>query len=329
MEIAKIAKAAGQTAVDLVKSENVQNKFTGFMGMLMPYFGLEKKALDMYISDIEKSDLSKESKLIAILQAKKTIKRLKNQKDIVEIAVKNAKEDTDFTEKSGVDLEWFDRFMESAGLVTSDNIKLIWGKVLAGEFENAGSTPLNMTRILTEITPAYAEAFSKICGMQRKTVVIDENENVIVNRDDIVVPIRGNEKALSKIGLSINMVNELETLGLIKFDALSGYVAIDITGKAIIWYPEGVSHVISKHDADKLPIGNVTLTAAGECLRRIIEPIPYDGYAKLVDDFSIRNGVEYMAVPDYEIVQNGSDLILHKTSVSNISITPSATGTHE
>lgn len=45
-----------------------------------PYAGIEKRALDMYIADVEKSNMSSESKLIAILSAKKTIKKLKNQK---------------------------------------------------------------------------------------------------------------------------------------------------------------------------------------------------------------------------------------------------------
>lgn len=40
--------------------------------------GLKKKALDMYLSDIENSDLPSESKLVAVLNAKQTIKKLRN-----------------------------------------------------------------------------------------------------------------------------------------------------------------------------------------------------------------------------------------------------------
>ena len=35
----------GETALDLVKNENVQNKVVGMMGMLFPYAGLTKKLL--------------------------------------------------------------------------------------------------------------------------------------------------------------------------------------------------------------------------------------------------------------------------------------------
>ena len=48
----------GETALDLVKNENVQNKVADLFGMLFPYAGIKKKAVDMYIEEIENSDLS-------------------------------------------------------------------------------------------------------------------------------------------------------------------------------------------------------------------------------------------------------------------------------
>ena len=70
-----IGKMMASTAADLVKSENMQNKSASLLGMLFPYAGIEKRALDMYLSDVEKSDMSPESKLIAVLGAKDTIKK--------------------------------------------------------------------------------------------------------------------------------------------------------------------------------------------------------------------------------------------------------------
>ena len=45
-----IGEIAASTAVDLVKSENIQNKAVSLLGMLFPYAGIEKRALDMYLS---------------------------------------------------------------------------------------------------------------------------------------------------------------------------------------------------------------------------------------------------------------------------------------
>ena len=58
--------AAVKTAVDLVKNENVLNKTVGGMGMLFPYAGLKQKAVNMYIEEIEKSDMTPEAKVFAV-----------------------------------------------------------------------------------------------------------------------------------------------------------------------------------------------------------------------------------------------------------------------
>lgn len=72
----------------------------------------------MYIKEIEKSDLPTETKVFMILDIKKTFKKIKKQKAIAEIAINNAEQGTDFTEKTGINEEWFERFMDSAGFVS-------------------------------------------------------------------------------------------------------------------------------------------------------------------------------------------------------------------
>lgn len=50
--------AAAKATMDLIKSDNVLNKTTGLLGMLFPYAGTKQKAINIYIEEIEKSDLS-------------------------------------------------------------------------------------------------------------------------------------------------------------------------------------------------------------------------------------------------------------------------------
>ena len=72
-----IEKTVGKAALELAQNENIMNKTTNLLGMLFPFVGLKKKALDMYLSDIENSDLPSESKLVAVLNAKQTIKKFR------------------------------------------------------------------------------------------------------------------------------------------------------------------------------------------------------------------------------------------------------------
>ena len=283
--------------------------------MLFPYAGIEKRALEMYLSDIEKSDLPPESKLIATLSAKKTIKKLKNQKSVADQAVSNAKEGTVFDASSGVNNDWLDRFMDAAGFVSEEQVQQMWGKVLAKEFETPGSTPHNMVRILSEITLKHAEAFQKICSMKRLLVFIDSNEGAKLIRNDIVVPFKGNETEFHTLGLSFNLLNELETLGLIKFDSVNGFDALNIPEKSIITYIDGVTQEIESHKKNRLPIGNVTLTEAGDCLCRIVQPTHIPNYISLEKKYMLNNGVAFKDNSRYTIFQNkNGKLSIHETS---------------
>ncbi len=307
-----IIEKAGETALDMVKNEAVLDKTSSIMSMLFPYAGLTKKALDMYISDVEKSDMASESKLIAVLNAKNTIKKLKNQKDIAQIAINTAKDETDFTEKSGVNKEWLERFMDSAGFVSDEIVQIMWGKILGKEFENPGSTPSNMIRILSEITPVYAQAFRKICSMQMITVELYENGAIKSARQDAVVPYSSNEERFNEWGLTFSVFSELETLGLIKFETLGGYASTGITEKNVLLYVDGETLEIEENKENGIPNGNVMFTAAGNCLKNITSTERIAGYSELVKKYMNERQVKIKEHPEYRVIKEENRVYCEK-----------------
>lgn len=309
-----IKELVAETAVDLIKNENIQNKAVGLFTMLFPYTGIEKRALDIYIEEIEKSNLPTESKMIALLNAKDTIKKLKNQKAIADIAVSEVKEGTNFDEHSGVNQEWLERFMNSASFVSSEKVQLMWGKVLAGEFERPGSTPLNMIRILSEITPDYAHAFQIICSMNRLLITVDEQGRAEILRNDVVVPYQSSSEELKEIGLSLPVLGELETLGLVKLNFIAGYVAQGLPDNTILTYCGGILKEIATRELKEVPIGSVVLTEAGECLRKITETISVQGFSEMETAYMTMNGVKYKDETPFYIVEDGNGrLVLRKS----------------
>ncbi|MBD5518925.1 MAG: DUF2806 domain-containing protein [Lachnospiraceae bacterium] len=298
-----IIEKAGEAALDLAKNEATLDKTSNIVNMLFPYVGLTKKALDMYISDIEKSDLPSESKLIAVLNAKNTIKKLKNQKNIAEIALDTAKEDTDFTEKSGVNSEWLERFMDSAGFVSDEDVQAVWGKILGKEFENPGSTPSNMIRILSEITPTYAQAFRKICSMQMLIVSLDKNGVITDKRLGVVVPITNNKRKLDELGLQFSILNELETLGLIKMEIVNGYASTGVVGEIVLLCVAGETVEVEICRKNQIPIGNILLTDAGMCLENITPAETIDGYSEWVKRYMRSQRVKLKEHTEYQIIQ--------------------------
>lgn len=308
-----IGEMAASAAVDLAKNEGIQDKTTSLLGMLFPYAGIEKRALDMYVADIEKSDLSPESKLIAVLNAKETIKKLKNQHKVAEIAIENANADTVFDSSSGVNQEWFERFMDSAGFVSEEQVQIMWGKVLAKEFDAPGSTPFNMIRILSEITPQYAQAFQTICSMKASFIVLDDNGKAMPIRTHTVVPFKENADEMTALGLSFAVLNELDTLGLIKFDGSIGFVATNIPDQHVLVFCNGITKEVVKHHGDTIPIGNVVLTDAGECLDRITEHASIEGYENMVKQYLKKSNVVFNDSSEYRIyTDNDGRLTLHQ-----------------
>ena len=307
--------AAAKTAVDLVKNENVLNKSVGVMGMLFPFAGLKQKAVEMYVEDIEKSDLPAETKVFMVLNTKKTFKKIKNQKAIAEIAMENAKQGTDFSEDSGVSEEWLDRFMDSAGFVSSEEIQWIWGKILANEFERPGSTPPNMIRILSEITPELASAFRYICSMRIWILPLNENGDIQGEFQELFVPYNKNNEKFRECGVSFNVLNELETLGVIRFESLSAYISTGITNDKVLICVGDKLDVIEEYRKGELPIGNVMLTSVGEALKSITDSVEISDYYEMVKIYMSDNGVKFADDHEYYAEIKGDKLTIHRKNL--------------
>ena len=303
-----IGKVSGITK-ELITNEAVLNKSSNILGMLFPYMGLTKKALEIYISDIEKSNMPSETKIMAVLNAKQTINKMRNQENIARIAIDSASKGTNFSKDSGVEEEWLERFMDSAGFVSKEEVQEIWGKILGKEFENPGSTPMNMLRILSEITPTYAQAFRKICSMRGEIIELDDNDDIIGIRMDIMVPYdEDNKEALHKMGLTFNVLNELETLGLLKFDSVNGFGFSGIRSEKVLSYVNGKTEVITKYIGNLMPSGSVLLTEAGKCLSRITPPEIVEGHEMMVKKYMVRKGVKYLESSNYRIEMIGKSI---------------------
>ena len=307
-----IGKLVEDTATELIKTENFQNKLFGMIEKLFPYVGLTKKAVDIYTDAIEKSNMPPETKAFLIINTKKTFKNLKNQESIAKIAMNNAKEGTDFSNNSSVNDEWLERFMDSAKFVSEEEIQIIWGKILANEFEKPGTTPPNMIRILTEITPKLAMAFKKICSMKVCICPLSEQEEIIRAFQKVVVPFNGNKDQFYKMGISFEVLNELDTLGLIKFETISGYITKGLKNKNILICVGDKLEVICEHDNDNIPIGNVLLTSAGEALRLIIDSEEIPQYYEMIKNYLLDNNVKFLEKHNFIAYVEGENITISK-----------------
>ena len=284
LELAKAAaEAAGKESV---------NKIAEAIKTLFPFLGLKREAIETYVAEIQKSNLSPEAKLYAISHAKMTYKQLKNQTAIAKIALESAKEGTDFSDKSKVDNEWLERFLDSAKFVSDEQIQLLWGNILAKEFETPNSTPPSVVRILSEITPVYAKAFQTLCSLSISIVPVNEaGEYLPEEENSIILP--SEYEYLNKYGVDFSTLNELEMLGLIKFEGVTGFVLTfqNNTHRFRVTYGPYAATVMQK--ADELPTGEVVLTKAGESISRFVDRHIISEHFDAVRKYMEDNGVKF------------------------------------
>lgn len=266
----EMVKAFGEGA-----GKESAGKFAEFIGGLVPFWGTKKKAVDVYVREIEQSNLSPEAKMIAIANVKKTYKELKNQTAIIDAAFAtiNGKQNPSPGNLQDVDDELVSRLIDAGKFVSDEELQLLWGNVLAGEFEQPGSTPKNAVRILSEISKEHATVFSKLCSMQAEILA---DSNTSIRYTDLSLMIFLSNRSLQNMNITLTSIQELEQLGLINFTD-TGYYNIRIPHRI---YP--YIHIVfgdyvltAIHSEDDFPTGQVILTEAGRCLSRFV-PVHYN-----------------------------------------------------
>ena len=103
-----------------------------------------------------------------------------------------------------------------------------------------------------------------------------------INR--VIIFFDSNSSLLSKHGISFKSLNDLDSLGLIKFESLAGIITQYDSGiiRRIHLYYNGFTQTVSKFPDKAFPIGNVILTSSGETLSKSISKQIIPGYLEYV-----------------------------------------------
>jgi len=283
-------------AAQEVGKESV-NKISEAFGAIFPFFDTKRQAVATYISEIQNSNLSPEAKMMTIAGAKDTYRHLKNQMSIGKIAQDVAEEGTDFSSSSGVNDEWLERFMDSAKFVSDEKVQILWGNILAKEFENPNSTPPSLIRMLSEITPQYARIFTNLCSLAVLLYPITENGLITVSPSQRII-IKNSYSYLKKLNINFSTLNELEMLGLIHFSTFGYILRFDNTKFPQIRIVYGTQvQTVNKYKNESFPVGEIFLTTAGESLFQFVEKTIIDEHFDCVIEYLKNNDVEFTEQP--------------------------------
>ena len=243
--------------------------------------------------------MAPDAKAYAILNAKTTLRAMKNQIAIAEIAKDSAKEGTDFSSASGVDEDWLSRYMDAGKHVSDEEMQVIWGSVLADEFEEPGSTPSSVIRILSELPKKYATVFANLCSLE--ITIFPENESGKIE-SPVNAYLVSSEKEqngfLEDLDITFKSLTELDKLGLIKYDSVAGFIHTyeKKVNPNIHVYAQGTVISCLDYPDESFPIGSVILTDAGTAIARVVNRINLPGFQNYVEEFY--QSAEHLKISD-------------------------------
>jgi hypothetical protein len=195
--------------------------------------------------------------------------RQNNMETIAEKAIPHIQEQAD---PGKMDNDWIANFFDKSRIISDSEMQDLWAKVLAGEANQPGAFSKRTINFLSDLDKIDAEQFQKLCRfgwyIEEFTPVIFDSENEIYRNH----------------GITFDVLTHLDSIGLIRFESLSGYVRAELPQSFSVSYCGKPLELTLKGQKEKnLPFGQVLLTSIGKELLKVadIELIPeFYEYAK-------------------------------------------------
>ena len=192
------------------------------------------------------------------------------------------------------DHDWTARFFGEVQDVSSADMQVLWGRVLAGEVRTPGTISMRALGILKDLDATAARLFSRLCSA---AVYLRGRDGEIF---DGRVPSLGQHAAqnsLAKYGLGFGALNRLNEHGLIiaDYNWYQMYVVVDDSEQAgeLELHHQGVCWDWRIQGEDRkemlVKLHGVMMTVAGCELSRVVSPEAMGKYTEALKGFLQRN----------------------------------------
>ncbi len=214
-------------------------------------------------------------------------KRLTNVKSVVDDAANElgGKEVDDHEP----DPDWTARYFDYVQDVSSEGLRQIWARILAGEVESPGRTSLRTLDTLRNMTKRDAEMFRDICDFVLMHGDIFHNDSV-----DRFTP------------LKYGYVTHLQECGLIR-PARDAVRIVHLTDGGIAFTSHAINLLImgKTQDNGELRIPVLMLTSAGSELYRFVQCKPPEDYLQAFSAFLKSNDCELFCLEEIKQLPDG------------------------
>ena len=202
------------------------------------------------------------------------------------------------------DHDWTARFFNYIQDVSSEEMQLLWAKVLAGQIEQPGSVSIRALSILRNLDNTTAKLFQLLCSA---CVKISPDGSLVLDARVPSLGLNAGDNSLQKFGLAYSNLNILNEHGLIISDYNSRYdmrMCIGIVGRSsdqglvLVRIPFGFQgrHWILTASSERqlsaeLFVSGVALSRAGMELSKITECEPMPEYHQALAEFFASQGL--------------------------------------
>ena len=219
-------------------------------------------------TDIEVDELRQRA---AIRFANEEMTKQLNIENIIEKALPGLEDNAN---PEAMDNDWIMNFFDKCRMVSDDDMQQIWAGILAGEANNPGVFSRRTVNLVADLDKRDAELFRNLCGF---AWVIGSIAPLLV--------FDAHAEIYNRRGITFEALAQLESLGLIRFDHVSGFKLMGFRKKAKISYYGAPLELEFPNDGDnELPTGTAILTQAGQELAPICGSAPVEGFFDYVYD---------------------------------------------
>ena len=171
------------------------------------------------------------------------------------------------------DHDWTARFFADVQDVSSEDLQLLWAKILAGQVERPGSTSIRTLGVLRSMTHRDAEYFRQFCAF---TWFIEGARPLIFELEDEIY---------QRNGVNYGRLIHLESLGLIKLhDNKDLWIPSLHKSMTARYFDKTVTVSFSKNSDNLLYIGQSAFTSVGIELFEILDAQEVDGFYEYICD---------------------------------------------
>ncbi len=205
----------------------------------------------------------------------------KKQENIESIAAQATNKLNDDAKPEDIEDDWISHFFEKCRNISDKDMQGLWSNLLSGEANKPGSYSKRTLELVSTLDKLEAHLFTRLCSF---AISASEIVPLIVNIDD---------KIYSENGVNFFSLSNLETIGLIKFDNIAGFVFQKLSKEVIIhYYGIPIRFRFSQDSENKLEIDHVMLTRAGQQLAPVCGSQMNHGFINYIIEHYKKTGIE-------------------------------------